>query len=145
MKVNKYWAEKISSIREKGYRNFTTQKINLHSKSINTDLPEGYELSNIYSKYYSLDELRLIDNEELYEDLSYIKMIYDELSGSIIGDFKTFNNDIIRNNSIEELNELNIDKNYDISLKISKLNNEKDVPRELKFDENYFNKKNHIK
>ena len=67
-------------------------------------MPKGYELGNICSKFYSIDEFSSIRDEELLKDLEYLKMMFTELRRLMSpNNFKDFNNKILDSVLIEDL------------------------------------------
>lgn len=62
--------EKLQEIPSK----FTNEPINLKS---NADLPEGYELGNIISRYYSKDSLPT--NREILKDIEDLLVMYEQI------------------------------------------------------------------
>lgn len=131
-KVSKYWMTKLNLIKE-GTNGFTTKSINLHVRN-QSSLPKGYELGNIYSKYYSVDDLKNINNDLLLSDLNYMKSVLTELRISLPKNHKEVIYDIIENNSIPDLEEEILDKNYDTEVNISKMGIRVDVPENLKLN-----------
>ena len=69
----------------KGTHGFSFEKIYLHASG---DLPNGYELGNICSKYYSFNSLP--EDNELIDDLRNLIGIYRELKGLIGADILNF-------------------------------------------------------
>lgn len=63
---------------------FTNEPINLKS---NADLPEGYELGNIISKYYSKDSLPT--NREFLKDIEDLLVMYEQIY-YLIGENRSF-------------------------------------------------------
>lgn len=109
--VSDYWRNNLVSLDDN--KPFSIDPINL--KSSNTGgLPEGYELGNICSKWYSRTELDNIDNTELISDLTKLNVIYDELVNKLEGNFAKKNESIIyekMNNADETLIESTVEGN----------------------------------
>jgi 5-methylcytosine-specific restriction protein A len=61
-------------------KNFQADVLNLNAS---TDLGKGYELGNIYSRYYSVDNVP--NDKKLFEDLQQLLGAYRELKG-LVGD-----------------------------------------------------------
>lgn|GEM_PF-2231949 len=101
-KVSKYWIAKLNLIREKEKFGFTTAPINLNS-SAKTDMPEGYELGNIYSKYYSYKDLKTMDNTVLLKDLEHLKMVFTELRSLLTDGYAKSIQRIVSENHTEDL------------------------------------------
>ena len=100
-KVSKYWYAHLNFLSNKNNPGFTIDSIDLKSGN---SLPKGYELGNICSKFYSTDEFSSIRDEELLKDLEYLKMMFTELRGLMSPiNFKDFNNNILENVLIEDL------------------------------------------
>ena len=60
-KVSKYWHAHLNFLSNKNNPGFTVYPIDLRAKSKGR-LPEGYELGNICSKFYSTDQISNITN-----------------------------------------------------------------------------------
>ena len=102
-KVSKYWYAHLNFLSNKNEHSFTIDSIDLKTKN-KRGLPEGYELGNICSKFYSIDKFSSISNKELLKDLEYLKMMFTELRGLMSPiNFKDFNNNILENVLIEDL------------------------------------------
>ncbi|USS86294.1 DUF3578 domain-containing protein [Fructilactobacillus cliffordii] len=113
--VGNYWKSNLKFIKKEDTFGFTTNPINLIGDSIvKTDLPEGYELGNIYSKYYSFDYLSNSDNNELLYDLKHIIEVFNELIACLINekDFVKTNDQIINNDKYNESNHELINNKY---------------------------------
>ena len=134
-KVSKYWSAKLNLIREKDALGFTSKPIKLHASG-KKDLSEGYELGNIYSKYYSLEDLEVIDNKDLLTDMEHLKMVFAELRSLLPQNYEEFNYSIVNDYSTEELDEEIIDKNLEIEENLTKLGEKVDIPHNLKLNEN---------
>ena len=72
-KVSKYWYAHLNFLSNKNDHSFTINPIDLKTKN-KKGLPEGYELGNICSKFYSIDKFSSISNKELLKDLEYLKI-----------------------------------------------------------------------
>lgn len=128
-KVSKYWHVHLNFLSNKNNPGFTVEPIDLRSKSKGR-LPEGYELGNICSKFYSTDQISKITNDKLLKDLEYLKMMFTELRGLISSStFDVFNNNILENVPLEDL-EVKIIKK---GIKLNKLGNQVFVPTGLSF------------
>lgn len=103
-KVSKYWIAKLNLIREKERFGFGTTPIDLNS-SAKTDMPKGYELGNIYSKYYSYDDLKKVNNTDLLKDLEHLKMVFTELRSMLTDDYEQSIRKIVSENYTEDLDE----------------------------------------
>jgi len=126
-KVSKYWIAKLNLIRENNKFGFTTNPIDLKGIA-KTDMPEGYELGNIYSKYYSKDDLMKIKEESLLNDLDHIKMVFAELRTMLTEEYSIINHRIISNNSIEDLEIEISEKNFDITMVNDRVGEEVPIP-----------------
>ena len=144
-KVSKYWRAHLNFLSNKNDHGFIVDPIDLKHKK-KSDLPEGYQLGNICSKFYSMDKFSSISNKELLKDLEYLKMMFTELRGLMSpNNFKDFNNKILDSVLIEDLEVRIIKKN----LSISKLGEQVSIPTGLSFSETKSNpkivKKDYIK
>ncbi len=144
-KVSKYWRAHLNFLSNKNDHGFIVDPIDLKHKK-KSDLPEGYQLGNICSKFYSMDKFSSISNKELLKDLEYLKMMFTELRGLMSpNNFKYFNNKILDSVLTEELEVRIIKKN----LSISKLGEQVSIPTGLSFSETKSNpkivKKDYIK
>lgn len=63
----------LNFLSNKNDHSFTVDPIDLKTKN-KKGLPEGYELGNICSKFYSMDKFLSISNKELLKDLEYLKI-----------------------------------------------------------------------
>lgn len=126
-KVSKYWHANLNFLSNKNNPVFTVDPIDL--KSINKGgRPEGYELGNICSKFYSTEEILGISNEDLLKDLEYLKMMFAELRGLMSpNNFEDFNNNILDNVSIDDI-EVSIIKK---DLNVNKLGKQVSIPTNL--------------
>lgn len=130
-KVSKYWHANLNFLSNKNNPGFTVEPIDLKSKN-KGGLPEGYELGNICSKFYSVDEFLSISNEKLLTDLEYLKMMFAELRGLMSpSNFEDFNDNILGNVFIEDL-EIEIIKK---KLEVKILGKQVSVPKNLFFSE----------
>lgn len=128
-KVSKYWHAHLNFLSNKNNPGFTIDPIDLRAKSKGR-LPEGYELGNICSKFYSTDQISNITNDKLLKDLEYLKMMFTELRGLISSStFDDFNNSILENMPLEDL-EVKIIKK---GIKLNKLGNQVSIPTGLFF------------
>lgn len=128
-KVSKYWHAHLNFLSNKNNPGFTVDPIDLRAKSKGR-LPEGYELGNICSKFYSTDQISNITNDKLLKDLEYLKMMFTELRGLISSStFDDFNNSILENMPLEDL-EVKIIKK---GIKLNKLGNQVSIPTGLFF------------
>lgn len=144
-KVSKYWRAHLNFLSNKNDHGFIVDPIDLKHKK-KSDLPEGYQLGNICSKFYSMDKFSSISNKELLKDLEYLKMMFTELRGLMSpNNFKYFNNKILDSVLTEDLEVRIIKKN----LSISKLGEQVSIPIGLSFSETKSNpkivKKDYIK
>lgn len=144
-KVSKYWRAHLNFLSNKNDHGFIVDPIDLKHKK-KSDLPEGYQLGNICSKFYSMDKFSSISNKELLKDLEYLKMMFTELRGLMSpNNFKYFNNKILDSVLTEDLEVRIIKKN----LSISKLGEQVSIPTGLSFSETKSNpkivKKDYIK
>ncbi len=102
-KVSKYWRAHLNFLSNKNDHGFIVDPIDLKHKK-KSDLPEGYQLGNICSKFYSMDKFSSISNKELLKDLEYLKMMFTELRGLMSpNNFKYFNNKILDSVLTEDL------------------------------------------
>lgn len=128
-KVSKYWHAHLNFLSNKNNPGFTVDPIDLRAKSKGR-LPEGYELGNICSKFYSTDQISNITNDKLLKDLEYLKMMFTELRGLISSStFDDFNNSILENVPLEDL-EVKIIKK---GIRLNKLGNQVSIPTGLSF------------
>lgn len=131
-KVSKYWIAKLNLIRKNNKYGFTTDAIDLKGIA-KTDMPEGYELGNIYSKYYSKEDLINIEEENLLNDLDHLKMVFAELRTMLTEKYSIVNQTIISNNNIEDLESEILEKNFDD--KVIKIGKEVSIPTTLELSE----------
>lgn len=126
-KVSKYWHANLNFLSNKNNPGFTVDPIDLKSKN-KGGLPEGYELGNICSKFYSTEEILDISNEDLLKDLEYLKMMFAELRGLMSpNNFEDFNNNILDNVPIDDI-EVSIVKK---DLNVKKLGKRVSIPTSL--------------
>ena len=126
-KVSKYWHANLNFLSNKNDHGFTVDPIDLKPKN-KRGLPEGYELGNICSKFYSMDKFSSISNKELLKDLEYLKMMFTELRGLMSPiNFEDFNNNILENVLLEDL-EIRIIKK---GLSVNKLGKKVSIPTGL--------------
>ncbi len=126
-KVSKYWHANLNFLSNKNNPGFTVDPIDLKSKN-KGGLPEGYELGNICSKFYSTEEILDISNEDLLKDLEYLKMMFAELRGLMSpNNFEDFNNNILDNVPIDDI-EVSIIKK---DLNVKKLGKRVSIPTSL--------------
>lgn len=126
-KVSKYWHANLNFLSNKNNPGFTVDPIDLKSKN-KGGLPEGYELGNICSKFYSTEEILDISNEDLLKDLEYLKMMFAELRGLMSpNNFEDFNNNILDNVPIDDI-EVSIIKK---DLNVKKLGKQVSIPTSL--------------
>lgn len=89
-KMAKEKIQKISTILQEELQEipsqFTNESIDL---KFNADLPEGYELGNIISKYYSKDSLPT--NEVFLKDIEDLLVVYEQIY-YLIGESRSFEN-----------------------------------------------------
>ena len=128
-KVSKYWHAHLNFLSNKNNPGFTVYPIDLRAKSKGR-LPEGYELGNICSKFYSTDQISNITNDSLLKDLEYLKMMFTELRGLIAPeDFEDANKNILDNVLLEDVEAEIFKKN----IQIKALGNNVPVPTGLSF------------
>lgn len=126
-KVSKYWHANLNFLSNKNNPVFTIDPIDLKPKN-KGGLPEGYELGNICSKFYSTEEILGISNEDLLKDLEYLKMMFAELRGLMSpNNFEDFNNNILDNVPIDDI-EVSIIKK---DLNVKKLGKQVSIPTNL--------------
>lgn len=124
--LSSYWHKKLKFLTVANNSVFSVDEINLHSKQ-SGGLPEGYELGNICSKFYSRDEFLKLSNNDLLGDLVQLRMIFSELRNFIgTSDYEEFNEEILKNyNYIADENE------EDGHVIVEKLGGEVTVPKNL--------------
>ncbi|GKT04187.1 MrcB family domain-containing protein [Furfurilactobacillus entadae] len=110
--VSRYWQKQLHTITENNGSLFTTENISLTSSKSNTDLPRGYELGNIYSRYYSLEDLTQLTNNQLLNDLYQMNTVFLELRTMITTAYDVCNDHIIKSN-FEGSNLLNAQDKHD--------------------------------
>lgn len=115
--VSKYWQATLPFLKDTN--GFNSNNINLNSDS---ERPKGYESGNIFSKFYSTDDLKKMSKDEtLSQDLNYMIAAYQELKESLDDTFDKVNDSIIKGQSLYNLTEIIEDKksrsvNKDIKL-----------------------------
>lgn len=115
--VSKYWQATLPFLKDTN--GFNSNNINLNSDS---KRPKGYESGNIFSKFYSTDDLKKMSTDEtLSQDLNYMITAYQELKESLDDTFDKVNDSIIKGQSLYNLTEIIEDKksrsvNKDIKL-----------------------------
>lgn len=129
-KVSKFWIARLNLIRKNNKYGFTTSSINLNSVA-KTDMPKGYELGNIYSKYYSKKDLIEIEEQDLLNDLDHLKTVFAELRAMLTEDYSSINQKIISSNSIEELEAEILVKNFDGEVVANYVGKEVAIPNDL--------------
>ncbi|WP_428958429.1 MrcB family domain-containing protein [Levilactobacillus brevis] len=122
--ISNYWQANLPLLLAN--TKFKITDIDLAYNENHTSLPKGYELGNIYSRYYSLLELETIDNNRLLSDLNRMNLVFMELSNSLNESYDQFNDSIIKNNNTNYLAQQVKDKNTDFSS--MKLGHENPVP-----------------
>ena len=106
---------------------FSIQEITLNAKI--SRLARGYELGNIVSKYYSVDELENLTNEDLLSDLEQFKIVYHELVALVENNFE-FQIEQIFYSESEDGIVCKLDNKTKSSMKVGELT---DVPKGLEF------------
>lgn len=129
-KVSKFWIAKLNLIKENNKYGFTTSSIDLKGVA-NTEMPAGYELGSIYSKYYSKKDLMEMEEQDLLDDLDYLKMVFAELRVMLTEEYSSVNQRIISNNSVEELETEIFEKNFDVVTENNHVGEEVIIPSNL--------------
>lgn len=110
--VSMYWQANLPFL--KNTNGFNSKNINLSYNGTGSALPKGYELGNIFSKFYSADTLTKMSTDEiLSQDLDDMIDAYKELKKLLYGSLDEFNDDIIKFQSPHDLTEKIKDENYD--------------------------------
>lgn len=102
--VSKYWQANLPFLKD--INGFNSNKINLNYKGTGTVLPKGYELGNIFSKFYSTNDLQKMSTDKaLSQDLNYMITAYQELKESLYTTFDKVNAHIVKGQSLYKLTE----------------------------------------
>lgn len=102
--VSKYWQANLPFLKD--INGFNSNKINLNYKGTGTVLPKGYELGNIFSKFYSTNDLQKMSTDKaLSQDLNYMITAYQELKESLYTTFDKVNAHIVKSQSLYKLTE----------------------------------------
>lgn len=133
-KVSKYWSAKLNLIKDSNKLGFTTDPIQLHASG-KKDLPEGYELGNIYSKYYSLEDLKTIDTSTLLKDLEYLIMVFTELRALLPENYEEFNYRIVHDTSTFDLEKEIAEKNLELDIINPQVGKKVEIPKNLQLNE----------
>lgn len=126
-KVSRYWRGALNTIQFGDNKPFSIQEITLNAKI--SRLARGYELGNIVSKYYSVDELESLTNEDLLSDLEQFKIVYHELVALVENNFENQIEQIFYSESEDGI-VCKLDNKTKSSMKVGELT---DVPKGLEF------------
>lgn len=126
-KVSRYWRGALDMIQFGDNKPFSIQEITLNAKI--SRLARGYELGNIVSKCYSVDELENLTNEDLLSDLEQFKIVYHELVALVENNFE-FQIEQIFYSESEDGIVCKLDNKTKSSMKVGELT---DVPKGLEF------------
>ncbi|GEK28600.1 MrcB family domain-containing protein [Furfurilactobacillus siliginis] len=129
-----YWQNQLQGITRDEDEHFTFDEINLNFHQKTTLLPKGYELGNIYSRYYSLEELKRISSEQLFADLGKMKLLLSDISNSLLFSYNEFNDFIINHNDTNSLKQQIDDESSIYST--DELGTQYDIPTGLSLPKN---------
>lgn len=134
LKVVHYWQSTIDSIGNDNSARLTIDPIELSNKK---GRPKDYELGNMYSRYYSIEDLKNITDEQLKDDLERMKKSLSDIKLKIDKDFhqsfEDANQYIIESKSSHGSSD---EKAKDLNTSFqerSTLGEEEDPPKNLKF------------